>query len=176
MAHIVRFLSSTSACFIPGCYHGIKWLVILCRRGIHTGRSDDTLDLKSILRPLFLGLLFLAPLVGGCSGNRYRVVISTDTAWPLGESRTCALTRPRMTLFCFLVPRKAANNDTRIEELSTLSNLTVTANFDEPVDWSEVEKTFNPSKPLVFDQSCRLDSNEHATCTHTVPIRNRVSE
>lgn len=86
----------------------------------------------------------------GCNKpNRRRVLLVSDTQWPIGEAKWCSLDGRWNEMHCFPPARASAPAE-------AWHGYLVDADFDKPVRFDKDQ--------WAYDFVCRLDSAEYATC------------
>jgi hypothetical protein len=116
--------------------------------------KDGGMRTQSVSKPLlpFVILLVLIAAVaqGGCNKSTHRkVVLISDTPWPVGEAKECSFDGKWNEMHCF-PPEKAS--------AYPVHKYMVDADFDKPVQFDKEQ--------WAYDLTCRLDSVEHAMCRH----------
>jgi hypothetical protein len=112
------------------------------------------------LIPLFLLSFF--SLLAGCRSQaqtHYRVTLTSDQPWSIGEAKPCSFDGKYMEMHCFPPTKDAL--------LASKHYYLVTANFDRPVDFDAQHWAGGSTYP--YNIVCRLDSVDHATCRYLPP-------
>jgi len=110
--------------------------------------------------PAYILLVFT--LLAGCRSRtqtRYRVNLTSDQPWPIGEAKPCSFDGQSMEMHCFPPTREAI--------LAVKHYYLVDADFDKAVDFDSDHWAGGSTYP--YDIVCRLDSFDDATCRYLPP-------
>jgi hypothetical protein len=104
---------------------------------------------------IFVIAVLVFAAVGCTTKTRYRVKMTSDRTWTIGEAKPCYFDGEYMEMHCF-PPTKDALAAPKYHYL-------VDADFNAPVHF-DAQHWAGGSYP--YNITCRLDSFEHATCNY----------